>query len=89
LTFWLIADESQKGWMTLNELQPLMVAFKFSHLFVDKFGKPDTVLTLKKLQTEFRFNLSRKRHELTAKNDEDEVIVRFDFMRDIFLERGL
>ena len=90
LTFWLIADETQKGWLTLNELQPLMEAFKFSHLFVDQYGKPDTALTLKKLQTEFRFNLSKKRQELTApKIDGDEVIVRFDFVRDIFLERGL
>ena len=69
-----------------------MHGFKFTHLFVDEAGKSDPTLTLKKLHTEFKYNLSTnasKRYELLPKDEQNEVIVRFDFIRDIFLERGL
>lgn len=97
LSFWLIQDEARKGWLTLEELKGLLYAFKFSHLFVDQYGKPDDVLTLQKLRREFKFNLSGKPGELllpakdsAEANDVDShVIVRFDFLRDVFLERGL
>jgi hypothetical protein len=47
-------------------------------------------LTLKKFQQEFKFNLASKRNELLSQNvEENEEIVRFDFIRDIFLEKGL
>ena len=49
-SFWLIQDKSQKGWLTLDEFRQLLHAFKFQYLFVDEFGKPDEVLTLKKLK---------------------------------------
>ena len=29
LSFWLLADEQQKGWLDAEELTPLMKAFKF------------------------------------------------------------
>lgn len=58
-------------------------------MFVDEFGKPDDVLTLTKFREEFDFNLSRKRGELPLGVPEDEVVIRFDLIRDIFLERGL
>jgi len=58
-------------------------------LFVDEYGKPDEVLTVKKLKQEFAFNLIHKRNEILKMQDEQETIIRFDFIRDIFLERGL
>lgn len=97
LCFWLIQDESRKGWLTLEEFKGLLYAFKFDHLFLDQYGKPDDVLTLQKLKREFRFNLSGKPGELllppedsAEANDVDKhIIIRFDFIRDVFLERGL
>ena len=67
----------------------MLHAFKFTNLFVDQFGKPDDVLTQTKFRDEFAFNLSSKRGELPLGVPEDEVVIRFDLIRDIFLERGL
>ena len=89
LSFWLLADETQKGWLNLRETKNLLQAFKFTHMFVDEFGKPDDTLTLAKFRKEFDFNLRSKRGELPLGVPEDEVIIRFDLIRDIFLERGL
>lgn len=97
LCFWLLQDESRKGWLTLNEFKGLLYAFKFDYLFLDEHGKPDDVLTLAKLKREFKFNLRDKRGEFllpekdsSEANDVDQhIIVRFDFIRDVFLERGL
>jgi hypothetical protein len=86
LSFWLIQDTLQKGWLSLDEFRQLLKALKFQYLFVNTIGQADEVLTVKKLRNEFKFNLRDKRGELT--NDED-TIIRFDFIRDIFLERGL
>jgi hypothetical protein len=46
LTFWLIQDQSQKGWLSLDEFRQLLHALKFQYLFVDEYGKPDEVLTV-------------------------------------------
>jgi len=62
----------------LDELAQLMHAFKFN--------VPDR-LTYSYLKEEFKFNLKSKTGEL--KDHGDETIVRFDLIRDIFLERGL
>jgi hypothetical protein len=43
---------------------------------------------LAKLKQEFKFNLKSKNGEL-LEIDGNETIIRFDLMRDIFLERGL
>ena len=60
LSFWLITDENQKGWLDLNDTQKLLKSFKFDHLFIDDDGKPDDILTLQKIQEEFAFNLKNK-----------------------------
>ena len=74
--------------MTLAELKPLIEAFKFQHLFIDSIGKPDPSLTLKKFNQEFKHALHAKNGEIIGKEDSD-VIVRFDLVREIFLQRGL
>ena len=67
----------------------MISAFKFNHLFVDSDGKDSPLLTLKKFRTEFRHVLSNKRGEIITDVDPSEIIVRFDLIREIFLERGL
>jgi len=57
-------------------------------MFEDNFGKADDNLTLSKLKQEFKFNLKSKPGEL-VELDGRETIIRFDLVRDIFLERGL
>ena len=85
-SFWLVQDTLKKGWLSLDEFRVLLKALKFQYLFEDEIGQPDEVLNLKKLKNEFKFNLKDKFGELI--HDED-TIIRFDFIRDIFLERGL
>ena len=59
-------------------------------MFLDEFDKPDDELTINKMKQEFKFNLQKKRGELIDVHDDgQESIIRFDFIRDIFLERGL
>lgn len=97
LTFWLIADRERKGWMSLAEFKHLLRAFKFYNVFLDQDGKWDSFLTVEKLQKEFAFNLLDKPHELLPKaiKSKDsglthkDTVIRFDFAREIFLERGL
>ena len=87
----------KKGWLSLEEFKGLLFAFRFDHLFYDEHGKLDDVLTLKKLKQEFKFNLMSKPKEfilppkgsVEANETDKHIIVRFDFARDIFLERGL
>lgn len=67
----------------------MIKAFKFNHLFVDAAGNENSDLTLKKFRTEFKHTLSSKRGELISDEDPSDVIIRFDLIRDIFLERGL
>ena len=95
--FWLIQDITHKGWLSLEEFKGLLYAFRFDHLFYDQYGKHDDVLTYDKLKTEFKFNLSNKKGEfllpekgtVEANEVDKHIIVRFDFIRDVFLERGL
>jgi len=61
--------------------------FKFNWMFTDHTGKMVESLTVQKLKQEFKFNLTDKKNELIE--DGNDSIIRFDFMRDIFLERGL
>ena len=32
LSFWLLADKEQKGWLSLGEVAPLLKAFKFDYI---------------------------------------------------------
>tara|TARA_B110000285_G_C15108369_1_gene609445 strand:- start:1119 stop:1367 length:249 start_codon:yes stop_codon:yes gene_type:complete len=82
-----LADPNQKGWLSFQEAVPLLKAFKFTHMFEDQWGKEDNNLTLNKLKQEFKFNLKSKPGEMTELDGSS--IIRFDFIRDIFLERGL
>lgn len=66
----------------------MLKALRFSHMFEDQWGKEDDNLTLSKLKQEFKFNLKAKPGEL-LELDGRESIIRFDLIRDIFLERGL
>lgn len=89
LSFWQLQDKEKKGYMTLEELKELLKCFKFTHLFEDPYGYPDDRLTVDKFKREFKFCLSEKPGEIRKNETDDEVIVRFDLMREIFLERGL
>lgn len=88
LSYWLLQDPSNKGYMTLNEFGGLLKAFKFSHLFEE--GED---LTYAKLRSEFKFLLTGIPNEFNSKisgvENEEDIIVRFDFAREMFLERGL
>jgi len=85
LTFWKIADKENKGYLTLAEARPLMVALKFTNMLKNHQGHAVKPLTVKGLNQEFSFNLKHKQGEISNKH----AIIRFDFIRDIFLERGL
>lgn len=77
MSFWMVKDTQRKGWLSLSEATDLLVALKFSIA--------DSRLTYTSLKEEFKFNLKTKPGELK----DTDTIVRFDFIRDIFLERGL
>jgi|DEB0MinimDraft_12_1074336.scaffolds.fasta_scaffold44039_2 hypothetical protein len=73
--------------MSMQEASKLFKAFKFDDLFLDNSGHDESnLLTAKKLKTEFKFLLQDKRGELLEGDDE---MIRFDFVREVFLERGL
>ena len=80
LGYWLIEDSSNKGYFTLSELHPLLKAFRFD------FGDN---LTLPKFRSEFKFLLQQNPGEVRADSSEEEVVIRFDLVRQMFLERGL
>jgi hypothetical protein len=46
----MLADPSNKGWLSLQETMPLLKAFKFTHMFLDEFDKPDDELTINKMK---------------------------------------
>jgi hypothetical protein len=73
----------------LNELKPMLKAFKFNSLFTDSAGNQIDELTLKAFKSEFKHCLSSKTGELIKDTDPSDIIVRFDLIREIFLERGL
>ena len=91
LSFWILHDKEMKGYMNLKEAGQLFRTLKFNSLFLNDNGKlDDDELTLKKLKNEFSFNLRNKPNELIkAGTDTEDTLIRFDFVRDIFLERGL
>ena len=89
LSFWLLQDTEKKGYLTLEELKNVLKCLKFTHLFEDPYGYPDDRLTFHKFKREFKFCLSDKVGEFKKVEDESSVIVRFDLIREIFLERGL
>ena len=86
LAFWKIIDKEGKGWLTLEEFGHLLRALKFNHLFHDIQGHETEPLTVQKLKKEFEFNLRSKRGEIKGR---ENIVIRFDLIRDIFLERGL
>ena len=86
-SFWMLHDTASKGWMTLAEVGKLLHTFKFDHLVTDEKGT-STPLTLQAFEKEFEFNLRDKQKELLHLKENDSII-RFDLVRDIFLERGL
>jgi len=67
----------------------MLKAFKFDSLFVDNAGNDIEDLTLKMFRGEFKHCLSSKRGELITDVDPSDFVVRFDLIREIFLERGL
>jgi hypothetical protein len=71
--------------MTMDEATKLFRAFKFDELFEDNSGNAQE-LSVKKLKQEFKFLLQDKRGELL---DDDNEVIRFDLVREMFLERGL
>lgn len=78
LSYWNIQDAQKKGFFTLKEVTPLLQAFRF-----DTSG-----LSLSSFKKEFRFLLSYNHGEIQG-TSEDDVVIRFDLIRQIFLERGL
>lgn len=89
LSYWLLADPQRKGWLSCQEAVPLFLALKFNNMLRDHYHKPEEFLTIAKLSEEFDFNLRQKRGEFIEIEGTEDTIIRFDFMRDIFLERGL
>lgn len=86
-TFWTLCDVQEKGWMNLQEAERIFKALKFDQLFEDERGLQTEPLTIQKLKNEFKFNLQNKQGELI--DDFGDTVIRFDFMRELFLERGL
>lgn len=76
LCFWMI-DHKDKGHLEWNEFNKVLTAFRFDIKDVDGF------------KTEFKSLLSQQamRKELLAEHE--EPVLRFDLIRNIFLERGL
>ena len=79
LSYWLVEDTKKKGYFMLNELAPLLQAFRFDI----------SPLNGKTLRKEFRFALVHKVGEIRNETPDEEIVIRFDLMRQIFLERGL
>lgn len=90
LSFWLLNETSNKGWLNVREASKLLHTLKFDQVMVDERGivTADN-MTLKSFKKEFNFNLEQKKGELIKLENEEDTIIRFDLVRDIFLERGL
>lgn len=77
LSFWCIVDEDKKGYLTVNEAQELFEALRFD---IRPYG-------LDSIHNEFKWTNEQLRGgELYQKG---ETIIRFDFMRQLFLDHGL
>lgn len=81
LGYWRIEDAQRKGFFTFKELIPLLEAFRFD----TQEGK----LTLSAFKKEFKFLLIQNLGEIRMDTPEEDVVIRFDLVRQIFLERGL
>jgi hypothetical protein len=77
-TYWNYFDKTSKGFMTVSEFIDLLKVFRIS-----------LTPNLQDLRKEFSFALSQFHGEFDRDIAENEAIVRFDFMRHIFLERNL
>jgi len=77
-TYWAYFDKELKGYMTVAEFAEFMKVFRL--------GLNPKVESIKK---EFNFALSDRPGEFDRDISERDEIVRFDFMRHIFLERNL
>lgn len=63
----------------MQELKPLLEAFRFE---IEPFN-------LSSFKKEFKFLLGNNPGEVRAEHTEDDLIIRFDLVRQLFLERGL
>lgn len=80
LSYWLIEDAQKKGFFTLKELLPLLEAFRFDIT---------PGYNLSNFKKEFRFLLQQNPGEIRQEHTEDDIVIRFDMVRQMFLERGL
>ncbi len=72
--------DTDKGYLTFEEMRDLMVAFKFD---LEDASVADFL-------NEFNFTLLQKPGELRKEHLEaGDAVFRFDLARSIFLERGL
>jgi len=81
LGYWLIEDAKKKGYFSFQEVIPLLTAFRF-----DTHGGK---LSLAEFKKEFKFLLLQNTGEIKMDTAEEDVVIRFDLVRQIFLERGL
>lgn len=79
LSYWMMEDETKKGFFTLREVKPLLEALRFEI-------EPYNLASFKK---EFQFTLLPRRGEIRGDANEEDVVIRFDLIRQIFLDRGL
>lgn len=77
LGYWLIEDTKKKGFFTMKETLPLLEAFRFE------------VDGLSSFRREFNFLMKQNPGEVRMETAEEDVVIRFDLVRQIFLERGL
>jgi hypothetical protein len=93
LTFWMLQDNSNKGWMNIEEFRHLLHSFKFTNLLQNSKGEslPNQEV-LRRVVSDFRLSKGQDRFgellELSDASSKD-LVFRFDLIRDVFLERGL
>ena len=59
---------------------PLLEAFRF---------ETDPISSVAGFRREFRFLLNQNPGEIRSDSTEDDIVIRFDLVRQLFLERGL
>jgi len=77
LGYWLIEDTKKKGFLSMKEILPLLEAFRFE------------IDGLSSFRREFNFLMKQNPGEVRMETAEEDVVIRFDLVRQIFLERGL